>query len=82
MKQKLTSRKLWAMIVGVITGLAMVFGLDESVISTVAGAVTTAGSIVAYIIAEGGIDKARAKSDSNTSYLDAVKGLFSNIKKD
>ena len=57
-KQKLTSRKLWAAIVGVITGLAMVFGLDEGVITNVSGAVVSAASIVVYIYAEGKVDAA------------------------
>lgn len=56
--KKLTSRKLWAALAGIVTGLAMVFGLDEGVISTVAGAVTALASVVAYIIAEGKIDAA------------------------
>ena len=40
-KRKLSSRKLWAAIAGVVTGLAMVFKLDESTISSVAGAVVS-----------------------------------------
>ena len=55
-KRKLSSRKLWAAVAGVVTGLAMVFGLDESIISTVAGAVVSASSIVVYIMAEGKVD--------------------------
>ena len=39
--KKLTSRKFLAALAGVATGLAMVFGVDETTISTVAGAVTT-----------------------------------------
>ena len=37
-KRKLSSRKLWAAVAGIVTGLAMVFGLDENTISTVAAA--------------------------------------------
>ena len=55
-QQKLTSSKLWAALAGIVTGLAMVFGLDESIISTVAGTVTAIASVVAYIITEGKID--------------------------
>ena len=44
--QKLKSRKLWAAIVGVIMGVAMVFGLDEGNITTIAGAVTALVSVV------------------------------------
>ena len=55
-KRKLSSRKFWAAAAGVVTGLAMVFGLDENTISTVAGAVVSAASVVAYILAEGKVD--------------------------
>lgn len=57
-KQKLSSRKLWAAVVGVVMGVAMAFGLDEGTISTVAGAVTSLVSIIIYIITEGKIDAA------------------------
>ena len=43
-KRKLSSRKLWAAAAGIVTGLAMVFGLDESYITDVAGAVVSAAS--------------------------------------
>ena len=33
-KHKLSSRKLWAAVAGIVTGLAMVFGLDENTISS------------------------------------------------
>ncbi len=56
--KKLTSRKFLAAIAGVATGLAMVFGVDENTISTVAGAVTTVASVVSYILSEGMVDAA------------------------
>ena len=55
-KRKLSSRKLWAAAAGIVTGLAMVFGLDEGTISPVAGAVVSVASVVSYIIAEGKVD--------------------------
>ena len=60
-KRKLSSRKLWAAAAGVITGLAMVFGLDEGTISSVAGAVVSLASVVSYIITEGKVDAESAK---------------------
>ena len=48
-KRKLSSRKLWAAAAGIVTGLAMVFGLDEGTISNVAGAVLSVASVVTYI---------------------------------
>ena len=56
--KKLTSRKFLAALAGVATGLAMVFGVDATTISTVAGAVTTVASVVSYIMSEGMVDAA------------------------
>ena len=62
MMRKLSSRKLWAAMAGVVTGLAMVFGLDETVISTVAGAVVSIMSVITYIVTEGKIDAESVKN--------------------
>ena len=59
--RKLSSRKLWAAVAGIVTGLAMVFGLDGDVISSVAGAVVSVASVVTYIVTEGKIDAAAVK---------------------
>ena len=58
LKRKLSSRKLWAAVAGLAAGLALVFGLDEEIISTVAGAVVSAASIIVYIMTEGKVDAA------------------------
>ena len=39
----------------------MAFGLDETVISTVAGGVVTLLSVVSYIVTEGAVDAAAAR---------------------
>lgn len=57
-KKKLSSRKLWAAIVGVVVGIAAAFGLDESEWVQIAGVVTSAASVVAYIFGEAKIDAA------------------------
>ena len=57
-KKKLSSRKLWAAIVGVVVGLAAAFGLEESEWVQIAGVVTSAASVVAYIFGESKIDAA------------------------
>lgn len=60
-KRKLSSRKLWAAFAGIVVGLAMVFGLDESTISNVAGAIVSVASVVAYIVTEGKVDAESVK---------------------
>lgn len=61
-KKKLSSRKLWAAVAGVVTGLAMMFGLDEGIISTVAGAIVSVSSVITYIVTEGKIDAESVKN--------------------
>jgi phage shock protein PspC (stress-responsive transcriptional regulator) len=60
-KRKLSSRKLWAAVAGIVTGLAMVFGLDEGTVSAVAGAVVSVASVIVYIITEGKVDAESVK---------------------
>lgn len=64
-KRKLSSRKLWAAVAGIVAGLAMVFGLDSDTITNVAGAVVSVASLVTYIITEGKVDAAAAKGAEN-----------------
>ena len=75
LKRKLSSRKLWAAIVGVLTGISMAFGLDENIVSTVSGAVLSVVSVMTYIITEGKIDAAAVK---NT--VDDVKEAVDSIQ--
>ena len=75
-KRKLSSRKLWAAVAGVVTGLAMVFGLDQGTISNVAGAVVSVASVVAYIVTEGKVDAEGVKNavDSVQDVIEDVTG--------
>lgn len=59
---KLSSRKLWAAIVGVAVGIAAAFGIDGNDWAEIAGIVTSAASVVSYIFAEGSVDAARESS--------------------
>lgn len=79
MVRKLSSRKLWAAVAGVVTGLAMVFGLDESIISTVSGAVVSVMSVVVYIITEGHIDK-EAVGNAAGAVQDAIDSVHDDTK--
>ena len=70
-KQKLSSRKLWACVVGVVMGAAMIFGLDQEIIGTVSGALMSVVSLVVYIVTEGKID-AQAVAATIVTVQDAV----------
>lgn len=68
--RKLTSRKFLLALVGVVSGLAMAFGVDGSeiteVVSGVAGILTAAGSAIAYIHAEAKVDAAAAGKEADS----------------
>lgn len=51
-KRKLTSRKFWVAIVGLITGLLLLFGVDADQTEKIGGIILTAGTIVSYILGE------------------------------
>ena len=70
-------KKIITMILGVVSGLAIAFGLDQTAITAVAGAVVSAASVVGYLIAEGRIDVERVK---NTA--EAVNGVIDIFTKD
>lgn len=63
-KQKLTSRKFWAAVIGFITAMMVAFGVDDLTIEQVVVMITAASTLIAYIIGEGMVDTARIKSES------------------
>ena len=62
--RKVTSRKFLMALVGVVSGLALAFGVEGSeitqIVSTVGGIMAALGSAVAYINAEAKVDAAGA----------------------
>ena len=75
LKRKLSSRKLWAALAGLVTGLAMAFGLDENVITQVSGAIVSVASVVSYIVTEGKVDAA-AVGQAAEDVAEAVDGFM------
>ena len=64
--KKLTSRKFLSCVAGVVIGVCMMFGLDEGVVNTIAGAVTSLSSLLIYIYTEGKIDAAAVEKIKDT----------------
>lgn len=52
-KKKLTSRKFWIAVVGLVSGLMMAFKVDAETIETISGVIMAAASVIAYTIGEG-----------------------------
>lgn len=62
-REKLTSRKFWVAIADFVTGLLLAFGVAQDTATQVAGLIMAGAGALAYIIAEGLVDAARAKTD-------------------
>jgi len=52
-KRKLTSRKFWLAVIGLVSGLILAFGGDEKTAETVGGCIMSAASVIGYLIGEG-----------------------------
>ena len=56
-KQKLTSRKFWAAVVGFVLSIMVIYGADSQQQERVTGLITACGTLIAYIVGEGIVDK-------------------------
>lgn len=57
-KRKLSSRKFWAAVSGVVISVMIIFNADSAMQERIAGAITATGTLMCYILAEGAADKA------------------------
>ena len=62
-KQKLTSRKFWAALIGFATSMMVAFGVNGLTIEQVIAVITAASTLIAYIVGEGMVDAARIKKE-------------------
>lgn len=62
-KQKLTSRKFWAALIGFATSIMVAFGVNDLTIEQVIAVITAASTLIAYIVGEGMVDAARIKKE-------------------
>ena len=74
-------KKILTMILGIVSGLLIAFGLDWSEVSVVAGAVVSAASAVSYLLVEGKIDVERIKHAADAindviEYIGVPEGML------
>lgn len=67
--RKLTSRKFWMAIVGLVTGILVAFNFDAESIEKISGIIMAGASVIAYIIGEGLTDAAREQATINIAEL-------------
>lgn len=65
-KQKLSSRKFWAAVIGFVTSLLILFGVKEMTVERATALITAFGTLVAYIFAEAYVDGKRNPDGTET----------------
>lgn len=65
-KRKLTSRKFWVAITGLVTGLILAFGGNSDTAETVSGCIMAGAAVVAYTIGEGLADSSNGSATGST----------------
>lgn len=66
LKRKLTSRKFWLAVVGMVTGIILAFNGSAETAETVSGCIMSSASVIAYIIGEGLADSANSGDKSGS----------------
>ena len=54
--KKLTSRKFWAAVIGFVTAILVICGVDNITMEQIIGLVSALSVLIAYIIGEGLVD--------------------------
>ena len=55
-------KKILTMILGIVSGLAMIFGLEQTDVNVISGAIVAVGSVISYLMVEGKIDVERLRN--------------------
>ncbi len=63
-KQKLSSRKFWAAVAGVVAAALVLCNVDNLTIEKVAALISAEGTLIAYILTEGSIDESGIKEEA------------------
>lgn len=64
-KRKLSSRKFWAAVSGVVISLMVAFGADAGSQEKVTGVIAATGTLAIYMLAEGSTDKVAITQDNS-----------------
>lgn len=65
--KKLTSRKFWAMLIGLITNTLIVYNFPDNQIAQICAVIGSIGTIVSYIFAEASVDAESVKTSVVTA---------------
>lgn len=78
--QKLSSRKLWALIIVLFTSIGVLFGLDTETVTEVTAMISAFGAVVVYILSEAHVDASRIKGQADVNAALAIAGDCADIE--
>lgn len=78
-KEKLTSRKFWAAVVGVVISVMVAFGADSEMQEKTVGVITASATLIAYIIGEGLTDNASVRLEVKQAEQQPENGFFISV---
>lgn len=61
-KQKLTSRKFWAALIGFISAVLVCVGMSDNDIAQITSIIMAGATLIAYILGEGLVDATRLEN--------------------
>ena len=64
-KQKLSSRKFWALVAALVLSILVFFNASDNVATQVGSIITAFGSVCVYTLAEASVDKKRLDNEED-----------------
>ena len=65
--KKLTSRKFWTAVIGFVTAILVIFGVDNITMEQIVGLISALSVLIAYIIGEGLVDSKNVGGDNESN---------------
>lgn len=67
-KQKLSSRKFWALAAALVLSILVFFNASDNITTQVGSIITAFGSVCVYMLAEASVDKKRLEEENSEIY--------------
>ena len=69
-KEKLSSRKFWALITALILSILVFFNASDNIATQVGSIITAFGSVCVYTLAEASVDRKRLEEENTDIYYE------------
>lgn len=80
--QKLSSRRFWLCVIGFVSALLIAFNVGQNTISQITAIISAFGTLIIYILSEGGVDKAAAGANQSVTTTNTEKTYNTVLSKD